>query len=707
MNKWAFWGGILCWIVVWLGVLRLFERHTLFSYGVVVALLLLPLFFAWAFASYRQRAKRLESRLTELEKYKQALEKTVDTTDDALVNVQVVERRFIKLAEMAAVGIFFTDEKGQLLYVNRRWSQILGMAGEKVLGQPWTCCLRGEDRSFIQSEWQRASVEGVPFRFEYRFQVEGHGKGVWGLCETVADLDEEGELTGTVGTLTDITDRMQAELDLSLLAAAVEHTADMVSIIDPQGNMLYANTAFYTLTGYAPAEVVGKSIRSLDHILPNEGIFEEMWRHVQAGQSWKGALSRHRKDGSVYETVTSVSPIHGPCGDIVNFVAVSRDVTRENRLEAQLRQSQKLEAIGTLSGGIAHDFNNLLTPVLGFTELALDELPPESRLHQNMRMVMDAALRAKDLVAQILTFGRCNEQDPKPLHVIPIIKECLKLLRSALPATIKLTSRLDTGCGMILGDPSRIHQVVMNLCTNASQAMPAGGALEVCLDRRLPTVPGEQGQVVLTVRDNGVGMSPQIMERMYDPFFTTKEAGGGTGLGLSVVHGIVRGLKGTIEVESRVGEGTLFRISLPEIVGVEHVVVRGEQPLPKGGERVVLVDDEPLVLELGKQILGRLGYEVVTFADPLLALDYYTRQPWSIDLVITDQTMPNLTGAELAQRMLEQRRELPLILCTGFSEVMDEEQSRKTGFRRFLMKPVAPLELAKAVRECLDEKGGS
>lgn len=700
MKRPVVWLLAVCWLVALGGALRHLSWRDPLWVGPLLALALLPGLIWWLVSALTIRARRLESRLAELEKYKVSLEKTVDTTDESLEQAQEVERRFMRLAEMAAVGFFFTDDEGRLLYVNRRWSQILGLPGETVLGQPWTCCLRQEERDFILSEWHRASKEGVPFRFEYRFHPVSGKQGVWGLCETVAQVDENGVLVGTVGTLTDITDRKQAELDVSLLAAAVEHTADMVSIIDRQGAILYANAAFYALTGYAPAEVVGRDIRALDHALPEGGLSGEMWREILAGRVWKGRWSQHRKDGSLYETITSISPIHGHCGDIVNFVAVARDVTRETRLETQLRQSQKLEAIGTLSGGIAHDFNNLLTPVLGFTELALEELPSDGRMHQNLRMVMDAALRAKDLVSQILTFGRCHEQDPKPLQIIPIIKECLKLLRSALPATLRVTSQLDTRCGMILADPSRIHQVVMNLCTNASQSMTQGtGLLEVKLERRS----GEDGgRVVLTVRDSGCGMTPEVMERMYDPFFTTREAGGGTGLGLSVVHGIVRGLKGTIEVESAPGVGTTFRVSLPEIAAQEVVVPRGEQPLPRGGERIMLVDDEPLVLELGRQILQRLGYEVVTFADPLAALDYYGHQPWTVDIVITDQTMPNLTGDELARRMLEQRGELPMILCTGYSEVMNEEQSRQVGFRRFLMKPVAPLELAKAVREALD-----
>lgn len=615
------------------------------------------------------------------------------------------KRRFEVLARMAPVGIFYTDADGICRYVNQRCSQVTGRAAGEVLGVHWTGSLQSSDQDYIASEWRRAMEEGVPFQFEYRFR-QPTGGPCWVLCQMVAERGESGQLLGTVGTVTDITRSKQAEMELALLAEAVNQTADVIFLTDAIGSIRYINTAFTQVTGYPPEEVLGRSMTILASPAHRGVAAVSMEEAMAQGLSWHGRVIYRRRDEGLLEVEIHLSPMRDACGEVAHFVAVARDVSSQVMLERQLRQSQKLEAIGALAGGIAHDFNNLLTPVLGFTEMALEELPEGSRIHQNLRMVMDAATRARDLVAQILTFGRCREQEPQPVILGDIVRETLRLLRATLPSTIRMVSRLDGEGYRIFAEPSRVHQVVMNLCTNAAQAMRMGcrngvagsGVLTVSLDRR------EEAQaewVELQVQDTGCGMSAEVMERIFDPFFTTKELGSGTGLGLSMVHGIVKNSRGVIEVASRLGEGSTFRVRWPLWRGESGSEARPPEAHRRGTERILMVDDEPLVVELGRQMLEKLGYQVVVFTDSLLALAHFEQFPAQFDLVITDQTMPGLTGVELAARVMGRRPGLPVILTTGYSEVVDSPGADALGIRKFLFKPLTPLALTAAIREVL------
>ena len=382
--------------------------------------------------------------------------------------------------------------------------------------------------------------------------------------------------------------------------------------------------------------------------------------------------------------------------------------------ERQLQQVMKLQAIGTLAGGIAHDFNNILFPIVGYTELTMDDIPEDSQARQNLEEILKATNRAKELVKQILTFSRQNCQERKPLKVQSLIKEAVKLLRATIPSSIDIECNIDEFCGLIKGDPTQIHQIIMNLCTNAYHAMQeTGGKLEVSLkeidisyEQSVERVGMKVGKhVELVVKDSGHGMDPQVIERIFEPYYTTKEQGKGTGLGLSVIHGIVKNHGGDITVSSQPGKGSSFKVYLPIIDEVEEET-RKDEPLIEinGKERILLIDDEQQIIDIERQILERLGYTVTAKTDSQEALEEFAAQPDHFDLVITDMTMPKMTGDQLAQRMMDIKPQIPVILCTGFNETISEEKALAMGIDKFVMKPIVKDELASTIRTVLDNR---
>jgi signal transduction histidine kinase/CheY-like chemotaxis protein len=375
--------------------------------------------------------------------------------------------------------------------------------------------------------------------------------------------------------------------------------------------------------------------------------------------------------------------------------------------ERQLQQVMKLQAIGTLAGGIAHDFNNILFPIVGYTELTMDEVPDGGQAQQNLKEVLKAANRAKELVQQILTFSRQSCHERRPLKVQFLIKEALKLLRATIPSSIEIKSRVDEDCGHIKGDPTQIHQVIMNLCTNAYHAMQeTGGTLEVELkevDISYEKSVERVGNLELTVKDAGHGMYPEVLERIFEPYYTTKAQGKGTGLGLSVIHGIIKNYGGDISVSSRPGKGTTFTVYIPIIDDIDIETEKVETVTAgKGDERILLIDDEKQIIDIEQQILERLGYKVTPKTDSQEALEEFAALPERFDLVITDMTMPKMTGDQLARRIMDIKPDIPVILCTGFNETITEEKALAMGIDKFVMKPIEKDELANTIRSVLD-----
>ena len=415
-------------------------------------------------------------------------------------------------------------------------------------------------------------------------------------------------------------------------------------------------------------------------------------------------------NGSVY--MTYGYPVFDSKGCLTRVIELSREITEQKKLEARIQQAQKMEAIGTLAGGIAHDFNNILSAIIGYTELSIDCVEQGALIQKNLHQILTAGNRAADLVNQILAFSRQSEPELRPTQIKLIATEVLKLLRASLPVMIKINSNIQSD-SMVFADPTEIHQILMNLCTNAGHAMEEnGGDLEVTLINvdinedfismhPEKIIPGTY--IKLSVSDTGYGITPDLMNRIFDPFFTTKAKGEGTGMGLSVVHGIVKKYSGLITVYSEPKKRTTFNIFLPVIVdSTEKEDVNIEEPMQMGNEHILFVDDEKPLADMGSQILKFQGYAVTTRTSSIEALGLFKTQPERFDLIITDMNMPNMTGIELAREIIEIRPDIPVILCTGYSAKLDAEKARKMGIRALIMKPILQQELAKTIREVLD-----
>jgi PAS domain S-box-containing protein len=477
------------------------------------------------------------------------------------------------------------------------------------------------------------------------------------------------------------------------------------------------NEGFCAMTGFSREEALGRTPVDLNlFVNPSERTkFIEILK--RDGQVNGYELKCRRSDSVLFDGLLSCRPLRYGNDDCLVTVAkdittVKESQTEKARLETQLRQAQKLEAIGTLAGGISHDFNNILAAMMGYTELVLLNQPEGSRVHHYLDEILKAGERAKNLVSQILAFSRQGESERKPIQLRPIVKESLKLLRASLPATIEIRQDIATDEAIVLADPAQIHQIIMNLCTNAAHAMREnGGILEVGLhqvqaDKDLCAAhpdlrPGPC--VAISVGDTGCGMTAEVLDRIFEPYFTTKEKGEGTGLGLAVLHGIVTGYGGVVSVKSEPARGSVFKIYLPA-VETATPQPRSDEKLESGRERILFVDDEPSLVEIGREMLQHLGYEVVTFSSSLDALSAFRVRPDLFDLVITDMTMPQMTGERLAQALIEIRPDLPVILCTGYSERITEERASALGIKGFLLKPLSAHDLAKKVRDTLDQK---
>ncbi len=515
-----------------------------------------------------------------------------------------------------------------------------------------------------------------------------------------------------------LTDRRRAEEALleqyNYLHTLIDTIPDPVFSKDRQGFYTGCNRAFEAFTGKKRHDIVGKTVYELG---PSE-IAEkyrqkdnELFEHPGT-QVYEWLL--RDKNGNLRNVIFNKAALHDTDGRVTGLVGIISDITErkeaERRLreqEEQLRQSQKMEAIGKLAGGIAHDFNNILSAIIGYAELALDEAPAGSRLNTDIREILNSSMRARDLVKQILAFSRKSPADQKPLSLQKMVREAVRLLRASIPTTIHIDVNLNPDAGTVLADATQMHQVLMNLCTNAAQAMQeSGGTLRISLEPAAVNVsenPLPAGEYVrLSVSDTGCGMPPDIIDRIFEPYFTTKEQGRGSGMGLAVVHGIIKNHGGDISVTSRLGSGSCFTVFLPHSGKTADEEHDNKSAMPGGTERILLIDDEETLLRVGQKMLESLGYRVTTIQNSEEALEEIMQHADRYDLVITDQTMPGFTGFDLARRMLAEHPGMPVILCTGYSEAVSPEAAQSAGIKSFIMKPVNKRELARTVRSVLD-----
>jgi PAS domain S-box-containing protein len=518
------------------------------------------------------------------------------------------------------------------------------------------------------------------------------------------------DATAVLGVSLDITDLKRAEERIRLLSWAVEQSPVSIVITDHTRRIVYVNPQFTRVTGYTTGEAIGSTPQTLKSGAHSEQFYRNLWETITAGQEWRGTLHSRRKNGTPLIEAASISPVTDGRGQITHFLGVLEDVTERTELEAQLRQAQRMEAVGILAGGVAHDFNNLLTVIGGYTQMALGDLGPHEPLRPRLEQVDRAATRAAGLTRQLLAFSRQLPSQPRVMDVNAMLEETRKMLRRLIGEDVTLRLEPGTGLGQVRMDPGHVEQVVMNLVVNARDAMPRGGVLTLSTDnveldeayagRHLDVVPGRY--VRLTVRDTGVGMDAATQARIFEPFFTTKAPGQGTGLGLSTVYGIVKQAGGSVWVESTPAQGTRFDVYLPRVdEEVEAGPASRPLPVPGGEETILLVEDDDDVRSLMATVLRTCGYVVLEARHPGEALLILERHPTTIHGIVTDIVMPQMSGWELVERAHNLRPDVRVVYVSGYPG----EHAARVGLGAhvdFLPKPVTPTILALKVREVLD-----
>ncbi len=647
--------------------------------------------------------------------YRMELEALAEELRVARETVEQSRQELDLLYAFAPVAYFTLDSYAVVTKANDAAKQLLGKTRRHVVGFPFLEFVAPTDAARFLSHFHTARRSLDKQRAEI---VITSVKGPIAVAvESIALRNADGE-TEVLSALTDITERRQLEKErqreqtaAARLAVVVESVTESMIITDPSFHIEYVNPAFTRYTGYEPREVKGREMRFLRCESHDQSDYDETRQAAKADRSHSSRYPIRRKDGSELMVETTTSTIRDAEGHVANFALIWRDMSEQIKLEEQLQQAQKMEAIGTLAGGIAHDFNNMLAVIIGNAEIALDDIGDENATGYNITQILQASERARELVKQILTFSRKNASQRRRVELGPLVRETANLLRGSLPSSIDIKVAIPAGPAAIFADPSHVQQVVMNLASNAAHAMrDDGGTLVIRISVRSfadgDTRPDRDMQpgpyVKLTVKDTGTGIPKKNRAKIFDPFFTTKEPGQGTGMGLAVVFGIAKSYEGAVTVESEIGKGSTFNVFFPAVD-----IGRGEEPeedrsLPTGKERVLLVDDEPSLIQAASETLGRLGYTVTTAASGIEGLKTFENDPYGFDLVITDYMMPKMTGLRLAEKILKVRRDVPLILFTGYTETLSPPQLRTAGISTVLMKPVVKKELAEAVRQVLD-----
>ena len=629
------------------------------------------------------------------------------------------EEKYRNLMEEAPIGFCIVALDGTIQYVNRRIEETTGWQRKDLIGQNsfYVGFFDEETRGLLMERLATRLAGGAPKAMEIPV-TRRDGKRLWVEIKTTI-LRRGGEPAFAQLAITDITERKQAVEALKeseeKYRTVLENIQDAFFRTDVHGRLIMTNPGFLKALGYATeGEVQGQTLADF---FPEREECENFLADLQQNGFVKHReLKLRHRNGDIRIISVNAQYHWNKAGVCAGIEGIFRDITdmkkmdlEKKKLEDQLNQVQKMQAIGTLAGGIAHDFNNILGALMGYADLAKFKTKDDG-IKPYLERITNACDRAKDLVSQILTFSRQHETERKPLLLTPLIRETMKLLRSSLPSTIEIRLQCLNRNDTVLADPIQIHQVLMNLCTNAAHAMgKKGGVLEIKVteeDLRGTDIISHAGlkegpHLRLEVRDTGHGIDATIMDKIFDPFFTTKEPGEGTGLGLSVVYGIIKNLNGSISVASEPNRGTVFIIYLPLIDADVGAEVVGDAVIPRGKGHILLVDDEEPIASLGKEILTALGYDITVRYSSLDALEAFRANPRRFDLIVSDVTMPNMTGVALAREILSIRPEIPILLTSGFSDLVNEEQARKMGVKAFIMKPLSLQVLAQAVSKLL------
>lgn len=633
------------------------------------------------------------------------------------------EIRYRTLANSGLALIWTSGVDKNCDFFNQVWLEFTGKTLEQELGNGWLEGVHPDDFKRTYDIYSTAFDKREPFRIDYRLR---HNDGTYHWIQDIGTprYNSIGDFIGYIGHCLDVTDRKNTKMSLVRSEMKIRTILDSIDEgfyeVTLNGTVRFCNDAMCRIFGHSKEILIGMNYRQFTDTENAEKIYRSFNDVFKTGRPTKEFdWMIVRGDLKTRYVEVSVSLLKDESNAPIGFSGVIRDITgrieeevERKELEIKLQQAQKMEAIGTLAGGIAHDFNNILGSILGYTEMVRDDCFSDSMSTRNLDQVIKATTRAKDLVKQILSFSRQSKVEKIKIQPSIIVKEAIKLLRASLPTTILIKEEYATDPNLILADPTQLHQIIMNLGTNAFHAMEEnGGILSVSLSIKtvLPDDIDHENDVnpgnflKISLRDNGSGIPPEIRNRIFDPYFTTKESGKGTGLGLAMVHGIVKNHGGFITCDSEIGTGTVFSVFLPLLSG-ETIDPESNslEVIPTGTEHILFVDDEEMLAQLGQTMLARLGYTVTMQTSSIEALSVFEKQPDIFDLVITDQTMPRMTGIDLANKILQIKPNLPVILCTGFSTQINDEKISKIGIKKVVYKPISNREIAVLIRNTLD-----
>ena len=618
------------------------------------------------------------------------------------------------LIDAIPIPVFYKGMDGRYLGFNKAFETFFGRTREELIGKSVFDINPSDLAARYHAQDEQLLKYGGSQQYESQVKtVQEETRDV--IFYKSSFSDKIGSITGLIGAIVDITDRNAAEKLLKdsqeKFKSMVDNIGIGVSLISPKMEVLELNRQMREwFHGVNPGNLL------ICHSVFNDPPLDSICDSCPTEQTLRDGKTHETIIDKTYDGETRSyriisSPLTSGDGEVTAAIEMLEDITERLRLEDQLRQAQKLESIGNLAGGIAHDFNNILSSIIGFTELSLDEVTKGSNLEDNLQEVYTAGKRAKELVSQILAFARKTNEDVKPVNIGEIVRETLKLIRASTPADIEIRKMINSD-SLVVGNSTLLQQGLMNLASNALDAMEnKGGILEVAVsnvvvdesfaeDHKL-LGPGDYVKII--VSDTGTGIPAEVIKSIFEPYFTTKTTGRGTGLGLASVHGTVKKYGGAIMVESQPGQGSIFTILLP--VTRRQEVMHPYQPeaVPHGSEKILFVDDELPIARMGQLVLERLGYKVTIRTSSIEALELFQAKPNWFDLVITDMTMPNLTGDKLAIELLKVRRNIPVILCTGYSKRVSEEKASELGIKAFAYKPMVKSDLANTVRKVLDE----
>ena len=611
-------------------------------------------------------------------------------------------------------GVIATDMKGNVTFINPVAELLTGWTKDEAIGKQLSTVFN------IVNEGSREPSENPVTRVIKTGQIIGlanhtlliarDGREV-PISDSASPIVLNGdEKLGVILVFQDATESRRAEEELreseERYRTIMEQAADAVFVHDQEGRIVDANNKACQNLGYLREELLSMSFWDIE---PGGEGENRSWNGILKGEQKTFVSNHRRKDGTIFPVEVTLGPVNLKSGPAV--LGIARDISERIRLESQIKHNQKMESIGNLAGGIAHDFNNILSSIIGFTELALEEVEKETTIEDSLQEVYAAGKRAKELVRQILVFARQSDETLKPVQVNSIVNEVVKFVRSSIPTTIVINNRSESD-SLVMGSATRLHQVLMNMCTNAAHAMEdEGGALDISLkdvvfdeQKQLGDItlkPGDYIQIKLS--DTGVGISPSVIGSIFEPYFTTKAPGEGTGMGLAMAHGIVENYGGKIVVESTLGIGTIFIIYLPITGKRKQYQIYESGVLPTGTESILFVDDEVSLVKMGSRGLEQLGYHVTTRTSSVEALELFQSKPDDFDLIITDMTMPIMTGDIMAKKMMGIRPDIPVILCTGYSKKISGKSAAELGIRALTYKPIVKLDLAKTVRKVLDD----